>query len=403
MHVARYPLSTFWATYVRIMFEGVSYLVIDERQLRLTWPLLLRANVSNMGTIVLSHTTALRAIRFARRAYHTLPWDRIGRVEQRRALASCAPSEREVDLSDLARWGIRWEPGLEKPHVLVGAAAARRQYGKIACHVHAAPLPTGALMRMSSGAYCTSPALTALQCSEGKPLGEVLALLMELLGTYCLPCEEGWPDVPDGFSRYDAMDCAVEQVHYRCAPVMTIREIRALAHQAKSSRYSVFRLAARTALAGSASPAETVMGGMFAAPKGSGGFACSKLPGGGIILNHRVDFEGDALRMSSGVPYAVCDAFFPAARIDVEYNGAGHEVGNVRVHDGQRNNGLKGMGVTVLVMNRDQMRDVEALEAIARTIYRASGVRFRYDVSGYRSRQVALLNDLRRGSGLPPI
>lgn len=106
--------------------------------------------------------------------------------------------------------------------------------------------------------------------------------------------------------------------------------------------------------------------------------------------------------MASGVPYAVCDAYIPAAHIDTEYNGIGHEEENRRIHDGQRNNGLKGMGVTVLVINRDQMRDIVALEAIARSIHKAAGGLLRYRYSGVRQRQTAWLNGLRAGSGLPP-
>ena len=131
------------------------------------------------------------------------------------------------------------------------------------------------------------------------------------------------------------------------------------------------------------------------------GFACAGLPKGGMRLNHRLDFDANAVRMASGVPYAICDAYIPAAKIDLEYNGAGHEVENARIHDGQRNNGLKGMGVTVLVINRDQMRDVSALEAMARSIYKAAGRQFRYTFKGYRLRQEGLLSDLRKGIGLP--
>lgn len=107
--------------------------------------------------------------------------------------------------------------------------------------------------------------------------------------------------------------------------------------------------------------------------------------------------------MASGIPYAVCDLYIPAAGSDLEYNGGYHEQESVRVRDGQRNNGLKGMGVKVLVINRDQMIDIVALEAIAQSIYDDANQRFRYQAAGYRARQLALLNGLRAGIGLPPV
>ena len=53
---------------------------------------------------------------------------------------------------------------------------------------------------------------------------------------------------------------------------------------------------------GSASPAESIMFGMFALPQRYGGFNMLSLPKGGILLNHRVDFDEQALHMSSGHP-----------------------------------------------------------------------------------------------------
>lgn len=119
-------------------------------------------------------------------------------------------------------------------------------------------------------------------------------------------------------------------------------------------------------------------------------------------LNYQLNFGTQAMRMASGMPYAVCDAYIPAAKTDLEYNGLGHEQEEARIHDGNRNNGLRGEGVRVIVINRGQMRDIEALEAIAQSIYHDAGVQFRYRISGYRLRQARLLKELRQAVGLPP-
>ena len=225
--------------------------------------------------------------------------------------------------------------------------------------------------------------------------------MLELLGSYSLPPEATFPIAWGGVWPDEVERKSVEQIHYPSEPVVTIKELQAMARYAKSSEYANFRTAVRLAATGSRSPAESIMYGMFAPPLRFGAFGISSLKGG-MLLNHRIDFDTTSLHMASGVPYAVCDAYIPAAHIDTEYNGIGHEEENRRIHDGQRNNGLKGMGVTVLVINRDQMRDIVALEAIARSIHKAAGGLLRYRYSGVRQRQTAWLNGLRAGSGLPP-
>ena len=322
--------------------------------------------------------SALRGVRSARRAYGSLPWGAVGRVEQRHAIEGCVPNADMVDLDDLARLGM-WAPNeSEGLHVLVASAGARRARAPMLCHVCPGPLPLGAIMRVAPG-----------------------VLLLELLGSYSLPPEATFPIAWGGVWPDEVERKSVEQIHYPSEPVVTIKELQAMARYAKSSEYANFRTAVRLAATGSRSPAESIMYGMFAPPLRFGAFGISSLKGG-MLLNHRIDFDTTSLHMASGVPYAVCDAYIPAAHIDTEYNGIGHEEENRRIHDGQRNNGLKGMGVTVLVINRDQMRDIVALEAIARSIHKAAGGLLRYRYSGVRQRQTAWLNGLRAGSGLPP-
>lgn len=359
-----------------------------------------------MEGLICSHTNAIYAIRKARCRYASLPWEAIAPAEQRRILSSSVPNAQQIDFADLERLGFWSGADGEVLHLLVGTAAARRRREPLECHVHSGALPKGALMRVAPDVYCVSPGFAALQYARGRTLAEAYALLMELLGTYSLAPDATlslswgglWPDRPE---RPDGP--AVEQTHYRCAPVVTIRKLKALARWASGPADATFRKAVELVRPGSASPAESIMCGVFSVPMRYGGFGCSALPKGGMLLNHQVDFTGQAVLMASGMPYAVCDAFIPAANTDLEYNGIGHEEENARIHDGARNNGLRGMNVKVIVVNRDQMRDISALEAIAQSMYRDAGVRFRHHVTGYRKRQADWLNGLRRATGLPPV
>lgn len=372
---------------------------------------------------VISHLSALRAIRRARRAYSALPWDAIDDEQQTQALGGCVPNKDAIDFAALAILGAWSEDDSECLDLFVAGGNNRRPDGRLLQHTITAPLPQGAIMRIEADIYATSPAMTAMLCSKNESVAKTLMLLMELLGTYSLPPEATYPIAYDdtwpkanSFEAMDDLDCQgdqptpekpaetrYEQAHYRCEPATTIEELEAVARFAKSSSYASFRTAVKLARAGSASPAESLMFAVLGAPMRFGGFGCCSLPMGGLLLNYRVDFDTLAVNMSSGIPYAICDLYCPAAGIDNEYNGIGHELQNARIHDGNRNNGLKAMGIHVLVINRDQMKDLVALEAFAQTMHRLAGVRFRYRIKGYRKRQAAWLNALRAGIGLAPV
>ena len=364
-------------------------------------------------TTVISHLSALRAIRRARRAYSALPWDAIDDEQQTQALVGCVPNKDAIDFAALAILDAWSEDDSERLDLFVASGSNRRPDGRLLQHTITAPLPQGAIMHIEAD----------MLCSKNESVAKTLMLLMELLGTYSLPPEatypiaydDTWPEA-NSFETMDDLDCQgdqptpekqsetrYEQAHYKCEPATTIEELEAVARFAKSSSYASFRTAIKLARAGSASPAESLMFAVLGAPMRFGGFGCCSLPMGGLLLNYRVDFDTLAVNMSSGIPYAICDLYCPAAGVDNEYNGIGHELQNARIHDGNRNNGLKAMGIHVLVINRDQMKDLVALEAFAQTMHRLAGVRFRYRIKGYRKRQAAWLNTLRAGIGLAPV
>lgn len=374
-------------------------------------------------TTVISHLSALRAIRRARRAYSALPWDSVDSEQQAHALASCIPNNDAIDFGALSILDAWNEDDSELLDLLVSSEDNRRPDKRLLQHILSASLPEGAIMHIEADIYATSPAMTAMLCSKNESVAKTLMLLMELLGTYSLPpgatypiaYDDIWPK-GDVYEAMDDLDCRddqsateqqnetrYEQAHYKCEPATTIEELEAVARFAKSSSYASFRTAVKLARAGSASPAESLMFAVLGAPMRFGGLGCCSLPMGGLLLNYRIDFDTLAVNMSSGIPYAICDLYCPAAGVDNEYNGIGHELQNARIHDGNRNNGLKAMGIHVLVINRDQMKDLVALEAFAQTMHRLAGVRFRYRIKGYRKRQAAWLNALRAGIGLAPV
>lgn len=352
---------------------------------------------------MLTYFSTLRAIRWTRRVYGHLNWEHVGRIEQRKALAACVPSFDAVDLDRLARLGFWNEGDCDDLHVLISNASARRQRRLLKCHLVSRRLPDHAIMKVDEGVYSASPAYAALQYSYHHELADVFMLLMELLGSYCLAEELTFGIVQDEGQTSSGNKSDAASACYHVEPAVTLRELQEMAKSIKSSACRTFKTAVSLAAADSASPMESVMFGMLGAPMRYGGFGCSGLPKGGMLLNHLIRFDERSRAMASGMPYAIMDAYVPAAKTDIEYNGAGHECENARLHDGQRNNGIRGMGIKVVVINRDQMKQVAALEAIARSLYRDAGVRFRCGTSGYRVKQIAWLNDLRKAIGLNPI
>lgn len=376
-----------------------------------------------MEPLVLTYLTALRALRRARRidsGYSPAP---VGRPEQRRALLDSIPRASLLDLESLEAIGAL-DDELDSPvDLLVGDRRHRRCFPGVSCRAVSRPLPAGSLIHLGNGLFMTSPAMTALLCSAGRSVGEVLPLLMELLGTYTLPESAThpiayggiWPDpgerdgkgpesaesVNPAQSDAKPEDLSVDQAHYRCEPIVTLRELELVAAWGSSKNSRAFHQALQIAATGSASPCETIMCGMFGAPMGYGGFGICGIPGG-MRLNETIRFDQRARGASGGMPYAIADAYIPSARVALEYNGAYHEQVSSQLHDNRRNNGLRAMGIDVLVLDRAQMRDLQALEAIAMTIYKRADMRFRYRVTGYRLRQQEFLNAMRRATGLPP-
>ena len=397
--------------------------------------------------IIVCGLSALRGIRRARRVHDLWSWTPPDAQEQERVLAAATSRKSLIDFEELARHGFWGEEETEELELLVGRPADRRKVAHVRCRCASGPLPEGSLCRVASGLYATSPLYTAWQYSKGRGIAAVVMLLSELMGTYGLSEEATmtiawggvWPGKEEGpalAAPADATDpalvvlgdatdpdlaapacatdpafavpaCATDsdlpapadQAHYRCDPAFTREDLDAFA---RVSSDRVFAQAAAIALPDAASPMESVMAGMLGAPHRLGGFGLSALRGG-MLLNHRIDFDHDAVLMSSGMPYAICDAYIPAAKAEIEYNGIGHEEESARVHDGERNNGIRGMGIKVVVVNRGQMRDIRALEAIARSFHRAAGVRYRDVNDGQRVLQGTWLNSLRAAIGMDPV
>ena len=169
-------------------------------------------------TTVISHLSALRAIRRARRAYSALPWDSIDVGQQSQALAGCIPNNDAIDFDALSILDAWNEDNSELLDLLVSNEDNRRPDKRLLQHILSAPLPEGAIMHVEADIYATSPAMTAMLCSKNESVAKTLMLLMELLGTYSLPPEATYPiaydDIwpkADTFEATNDLDCRSDQ------------------------------------------------------------------------------------------------------------------------------------------------------------------------------------------------
>lgn len=143
---------------------------------------------------------------------------------------------------------------------------------------------------------------------------------------------------------------------------------------------------------GSASPRETKLALILGLPMMHGG------QGLGIpSMNHEVPANGAAWAISHRKSFR-CDACWPEAKLDVEYQSKeNHEGENSRIRDSRRANALVAMGWTVVGVTNDELDSLVAMDVIADGLRRHLGKRKRTSIPDHHARKLKL----RRCLGLP--
>ena len=342
------------------------------------------------SVIVVSHASALRAIRAARRRYAALPWTPVAAAEQRMALARSTAATDAIDFSALTRLGIDRDDA--PVDLIVTKRAQMRSSRHVRCHLMSTALPPESLLALERGVYVAAPALALIQCAASTGEIAALALAYELCGSFTMPEWFTPAQTPPAGSISDGLPGC-----YEAEPALTAGALRRYMLRAKGLRgMGAARFAARYVLDGARSPSEAIMDGVYATPQSQGGFGIR-----GMELNRRVDFSPEAAAIA-GMPYVVCDALVPDAASDLEYDGGYHDARQARIHDEGRTAGLAVMGIQVFPINDHQLRTIEGLEGIAAAILRRAGKRYRNRTLGHRVKQIKLLNGLRTAFGLNP-
>lgn len=341
------------------------------------------------GTLVLAGASALRAIRAQRRRAGFLPWEALNKIEQRRALAACAPRARDIDWPALAALGA-WDEDVDDAlNVLVGRAAKRRRGLGVSCRVRTA-LPEHALMRANQWLVVESPQYLVCDLAGELPLPVVFGTMLELCNNISISDRcGGMPPFSLPSER-----CSYLNANPACAPGDIKRMVVSFGSYTKEAGLARY---ARHLFSNADSPMECIVGAQCVLPFSLGGFDC-----GDALFNYRIDFNERA-RAIAGMPYAIADCYFPKAREVFEYNGHYHDAPASRVHDERRNAALESMGIKVVAFNSDTIRDMDAMEAIAWDLHKRAGGRYQNHVSNRLQKQINLANGLRAAFGLQSI
>ena len=307
--------------------------------------------------VCLSHESALACLRCPETRRLTLP---DGRRECR------APNRARGDVSglrcpspaDAREICRRHAPDLALPlDVLVADAAHRRPSQLVRPHVMASPLRRRWLEEQPDGLYACGPELCVAQMATARDAVGLIELASELCGSYS-------PAIP-----------GVRPTTYGLEPLTCVKRLgrelasmRADGRLVKGARLALDAL--RHVSDGSASPRETHQAMMLCLPPAMGGCGLER-----PLLNYRLDVTGRARDVTDS-PFYVCDAYWPRARLDVEYDSDEYHTGAGRIaRDARRRSALLAMGVTVVTVTAAQMRDAREFDHVARVIAGCLGAR----------------------------
>ena len=245
----------------------------------------------------------------------------------------------------------RYAPEIRSPlHVLVCGQNERRALKHVRPHLLTDPLPRRLCVQAEQDLYVAGPELCFAHMARGLGTYDLIELGFELCGTYAMGT------LPDAGVTYDIEPLtSTRRLARRLAAMTAGRRLMQGARKASTVLEYVLDC--------SGSPRETHQAMYLCLPQTLGGYALGR-----PRLNYRLDVEGEARRLTNR-SYYVCDAYWPEAMLDVEYDSDAYHADPLRMaSDAARRNALSAMGVTVITVTNAQMRDVDEFDRVARII-----------------------------------
>lgn len=245
-------------------------------------------------------------------------------------------------------------------------------------------LPIGATEPIDEYISVTSPAFTLLQLARRANLARTIMLICEACGAFAvfkapppvrtalqnaarnrtIPKIGGWEPL---FNEHGLLTDLWSR------PALTTpQELLRIVNETEFARGRArLQLAATLAEPGAASPFEARAGILLGLSRRRGGEGFS-----GFSFNRQVDLKGSA-RMLAGRNYCVCDLYWESG-LDVECQSALiHNNAANFLSDSNRTAALKHMGIDVLPITYDQLKNERKLQALAKTIASLRGQTYR--------------------------
>lgn len=289
-------------------------------------------------TILLSHTTALEALR------HLGELPKQGSPADATCNFAVEPSDGPVAIT-LWREALHCEPSLPL-NVLVTPEVPRMRSQVIKTH-HSAALPSaGSIIKLAPGLGCTSPAQLCLQMAPGLTKLELLMLMMELMGTYAIR-----PDVARGMVS-------------RAKPLLRIDDFKAyIERNPQVSGTAKTRWCLEHVIEGAASPRESKLSLRLSLKPALGGYGLSV-----TSLNEEVTVarlaSGTACIRKPDVLLANPQLGNTGPFVALEYDGGDHLDGKRHAEDLRRTNELKAAGISEYVIDKRLYESLPYMDAL---------------------------------------
>lgn len=254
-------------------------------------------------------------------------------------------------------------------HTTVAHAHLRRAGGGIETSVRKGPFHPRSFMRIEDSLYVSTPEMAFCEMASVLSLERLIALGFELCGTYRRASTFG-------LARYDA------------TPLTSPGALASFIE--KSPQFKGVKKARRALsciLAGSASPRESELAMLLCLPYSLGGYG---LPH--PTMNAEMPLPKNVA--ATGRSSLRCDLYWPAARLDVEYDSAEfHSAERLLANDSMRRMALESMDVTSVNLTAEHLRRASLFDEAAQGIARILGKRVRLP-GDFRLKQERLWREL---------
>lgn len=295
-----------------------------------------------------------------------------------RKLSGATSSRREIAGMSIWRLGIE-SPSTDRPlEVLVRTGSERSRSKAVSARVWKGPIAPTAFRQVTSNIYVSSPEFVFLQLATRLGLPELVALGMELCGTYRRNVEVA--------SLGTQSPCYITDYHQ--PPLSTPKRLRGFLNTMSSAPGAPQALKALDyVLPNSASPMETALYLLLCLPRRLGGYALPKPSLNPLIVLSKAG-RRHTLR-SSAKP----DLYWRDAMLDLEFNSDEFHDETTRTNDSMRRKALERMHVEVIELTTSELFDEGLLHATALRIALRLGKQLRPEGEGTFIEKRALLRE----------